>query len=359
MDDPYSDYDPYSDDDPYSDGIDPSNWNLDDFPKRREAERRARQAKKPRRITRTAANMDLPHEVRSALSRRGSHPSEWKPITAENELYNLRAGDSIQLFEKTHKGWVPIKELNGVRSGREVLAFRRHNPRQYSNPLSDIDRALAEQFAYDAVVQRVFFHQDLNAHVDKHGFPPREERLQRLHRPSMEELKERYENVEPYTPPKDWICLNLRDADGQPAAGYPYRVRDSSGEARTGKLDKAGEIRVGALADGPVEVSFGEPVDEQAIATQRQAITLALEAVLEAERAEAAQINAEFEQKNLLGKVTALEGAKLRGAGKAVWGILTGLKEIGDLVLPAQRVNRALGAAWESWRYSEEGHYAE
>jgi hypothetical protein len=61
-------------------------------------------------------------------------------------------------------------------------------------------------------------------------------------------MKTRPENVEPYTPPKDWICLNLRDADGQPAAGYTYRVRDSSGEERMGKLDKAGEIRVAALA---------------------------------------------------------------------------------------------------------------
>jgi hypothetical protein len=77
---------------PYRDGIDPSKWNLDDFRKRREAEEKARQPKKPRRITRTAGEIDLPHEIRSALSRRGSHPSEWEPITAESELYNLRAG---------------------------------------------------------------------------------------------------------------------------------------------------------------------------------------------------------------------------------------------------------------------------
>jgi NADH:ubiquinone oxidoreductase subunit C len=38
---------------------------------------------------------------------------------------------------------------------------------------------------------------------------------------------------------------------------------------------------------------------------------------------------------------------------------VNGLKEIGDLILPSQRANRALTAAWESWRYGEEGHYAE
>jgi hypothetical protein len=183
-------------DDPYRDGIDPSKWNLDDFRKHREAEEKARQPKKPRHFTRTAAEMDLAYEIHTALSRRGSHPSEWEPITDKNELYNLRAGDNIQLFEKTRNGWAPLKALNGVRSDREVLAFRRRTPRQRSNHLGGIEHALADQFAYDAVVQQVFFHRDLNAYVDKHGFPPRELRLQRLHRRSLEEMSLTLDNVE-------------------------------------------------------------------------------------------------------------------------------------------------------------------
>jgi hypothetical protein len=344
-------------DDPYRDGIEPSKWNLDDFRKRREAEEKARQPKKPRRFTRTAAEMDLPHEVRSTLSRRGSHPSEWGPITSESELYNLRAGDNIQLFEKTRKGWVPLKALNGVHGGRKVLAFRRRTSRQRFNQLGGIERALAEQFAYNAAVQQVFFHRDLYAHVDKYGFPPRELRLKFLHRSSLQELNQKYDNAEPYIPPQHWICLSLRDTDGQPATGYPYRLRDSNGEERTGKLDRAGETHVANLADGPVEVSFGEPVDEQAIASQRQAIKQVLDTLVQAERAEAAQIKAEFQEKSLLGKMAALDGARAEGTRNAAWGILTGLKELSDLA--TQHVNHALTAAWESWRYSDEGHYAE
>jgi hypothetical protein len=44
-----------------------------------------------------------------------------------------------------------------VHGGREVLAFRRRTPRQRFNHLGGIERALAEQFAYNAAVQQVFF----------------------------------------------------------------------------------------------------------------------------------------------------------------------------------------------------------
>ncbi len=343
-------------DDAYRDGIDPRSWNLDGLRKRQEAEDSARLDQKPRCFSRTAAEIALPHEIRSALSRHGSHPCEWEPITAANELYGLRAGDRIQLFEKTRKGWVPIKALNGVRSGQQVLAFRSRRPRRHTNYLGDSERSLAEQLSYDAVVQRVFHNRDLIAHVEKHGFPSKEAMLRRLNRRSLKEMSQTLDNVERIESPQYWICLNLRDADGQPAAGYTYQLRDSSGAERGGKLDNQGEARVVNLADGPVEVSFGEPIDEQEIAAQRQAIKQALDTVLQAERAEAAHIEAEFQQKNLLGKLSTLENARARGARNAAWGMLTGIKELSDLV--TQQVNHALSAAWESWRYSDEGHYA-
>jgi hypothetical protein len=164
----------------------------------------------------------------------------------------------------------------------------------------------------------------------------------------------------PYTPSasENWICLNLCDADGRPAAGYPYRLRDSSGVERTGELDKAGETRVSGLAEGPVDVSFGEPLDEQSIASQRQAIKQALDTVLEAERAEAAQIESEYEKKDFAGKLGAIKDASARGAGNAATSIGSSLKELADL-RPSQHFKRALAAAWASWRYSEENHYVE
>ncbi|MEJ2455891.1 MAG: hypothetical protein P8103_17290 [Candidatus Thiodiazotropha sp.] len=340
-----------------SNGLAPSEWSLDGFRKRREAEQKARWTQNSRRSTHTAASLDLPYEIRSALSRYGSHPSEWEPITEENERYNLRAGDQIQLFEKTRKSWVPLKSLNGVRSGRDVLAFRRRISCQRPKFLGDIERALSDQLSYDAVVQQVFFNQDLEAYVEKHGFPSRETMLARLNRRSLKEMSQTLDNVERVESPQHWICLNLCDADGQPATGYPFRLRDSSGAERSGKLDNQGEARVVNLVDGPVEVRFGEPDDEPSITSQRRAIQQALDTVLQAERAEAAEIEAEFQQKSLLGKLTALDDARARGARQAAWGLLTGLKELSDLA--TQHVNHAITSAWESWRYSDEGHYVE
>jgi hypothetical protein len=73
-------------------------WDSHTLRKQLEREEKRRQPKKPRRFARTAEEMHLAHEIRYALSRRGSHPREWVRITAENELHNLRASD-FELWE--------------------------------------------------------------------------------------------------------------------------------------------------------------------------------------------------------------------------------------------------------------------
>jgi hypothetical protein len=109
------------------DWLGPENWNLQAFMAQSqawEAERLERQRKR-RRFRHSADEMALHHTIRAALSRYDSHPSDWEPITDEESLYNLRAGERIQLFRQTRKGWEPLQELNGPRSGERVLAFRR------------------------------------------------------------------------------------------------------------------------------------------------------------------------------------------------------------------------------------------
>ncbi|MEJ2694482.1 MAG: hypothetical protein P8166_15995 [Candidatus Thiodiazotropha sp.] len=51
----------------------------------------------------------------------------------------------------------------------------------------------------------------------------------------------------------------------------------------------------------------------------------------------------------------AYQSALSKGTGEALWGILTGLKELTDL--GTQHLNHALGAAWEAWRYADEQRY--
>lgn len=344
-------------DDAFKDGRGSHGWSLGDFHYHKKPNEKGRQLSKPSLFIRSAAEIELPREIRSYLSRRSSHVSDWVLIVGNRAHYNLRTSDRVQLFEKTRKGWVPLKELNGIRSGQEVLAFQRRPTVRSSKYLGDARRDLPGQLAYDAMVQQVFFHRDLKAYLNGHGYPSREQILQRLNRPSLEQMSRTLDNVERVETAKHWICLNLHDADGQPAAGYPYRLRDSGGAERRGELDNQGEAREVNLTDGPVEVIFGEAIDLSSVASQRQAIKQGLDTVLKAERAEADAIEAEFQQKSLFGKLGALEEARATGAREAVWGLMTGFKELSDLA--TQHVNHAISAAWESWRYSEEGEYTE
>lgn len=210
-----------------------------------------------------------------------------------------------------------------MRTGEHVLAFRR---RQETRQINAAGRTWEEQLAYDAVVQQVFFHRDLLQEMEPRGFPRREDYPPRRHI-SLREWEKIYAEAVPVEPSSDWIALSLRDADGAPAVGYPYRVRDSAGVVRRSRTDHRGEGILKALPNGPVEVTVGEPVDEPALNATRQAIRERLEAILRSEREESAKIEAEHQQRSLLGKVYAYEMA--RGRGAAPWALGSGLRPQG------------------------------
>ena len=96
----------------------------DSFPRSRRTKRF--KAEKRCRPSRRAADLRLPHEVKTGLSRYGHHPSDWELITGDEAHYNLRADAHIRLFIETARGWQPLKALNGKPGGLRVLAFRRH-----------------------------------------------------------------------------------------------------------------------------------------------------------------------------------------------------------------------------------------
>jgi hypothetical protein len=102
--------------------------------------------------------MNLAHEIRSHLTRDGSHPGDWQPITDENALYALRANEQTCLYRETRRGWEPIKEINGVRSHERVIALRRrHTPRR-SRLSTDTGLTEAQRRAHHRTIQDFFFH---------------------------------------------------------------------------------------------------------------------------------------------------------------------------------------------------------
>ncbi|MEJ2454152.1 MAG: hypothetical protein P8103_08365 [Candidatus Thiodiazotropha sp.] len=236
-----------------------------------------------------------------------------------------------------------------------MLAFRRRHQGKPKRPLSPAAQ-YERQLAYDEAISNVFFHRSLRRHLDTYGLPPAELLLERR-RISLREWERIYAESTPIEPPSHWIGLRLQEADGVPAQGYPYRLKDSGGAIHTGKLDTQGQAQVHGLKAGAVDVSFGMPLQADALAPERKALADELQHILQAERQERAARESEFEQQSLLGKAITVNAAFSKGARQALWGILSSLKEWSDL--GTQHLNHALGAAWEAWRYSDEGRFAE
>ncbi len=333
-------------DDFHRDGFPPRRWIPGGFHDHPDTRANTNPPAKKQRQGHSAADLRLSHDILSRLSRRGSHPSEWELITREEALYNLRASDHIAIFRRTRKGWEPLKALNGVPTGEEIIALRRRTiPKRQNHGGA---QTMAERFAYDNTVRQLFFHRRLSSNA---GIPPG---YQPRHI-SLREWDAIMATAVPTKPANHWVGLVLRDANGQPAAGYPYRLRDSSGAIRQGQLNAQGESQVNGLADGPVDITFGQPVEDPAIQAQRQQVKQELKRILQAEREEAARIESEQRQRSLLGKAMAYQGALSKGTGEALWGILSGVKELTDL--GTQHLNNALGAAWETWRHADEERY--
>lgn len=150
------------------------------------------------------------------------------------------------------------------------------------------------------------------------------------------------------------ISIKCVDADGLPAEGAHYIVRLKDGSTRGGRLDKNGQIEVVNLPAGKVEVTLGEPVDEMEIQHTREKIQSALNNIVDKEKQDAAKIEADLKQKGVVGQYLEYELAKVRGGAKAIWGIVTGLKELSDLVNPNVHLSNAIQSAWAAWKHSDD-----
>ena len=150
------------------------------------------------------------------------------------------------------------------------------------------------------------------------------------------------------------LTVSCTDADGSGAAGMHYLVKLPDGSSRGGKLDKTGTALIKNLPPGAVEVELGEAPDEREIKQTREKIQKALNSIVAEEEQEAARIEAELSQKGFFGQALEYEMAKARGGAKAIWGIITGLKELSDLGNPQVHLTNALKSAWAAYKYSDE-----
>ncbi|MDX1693219.1 MAG: type VI secretion system tip protein TssI/VgrG, partial [Ketobacteraceae bacterium] len=155
------------------------------------------------------------------------------------------------------------------------------------------------------------------------------------------------------------LTILCTDANGEPASGLHYTVRLPDGSTRGGTIDTAGRAVVSRLPPGEAEVVLGKVVDEREIQQIRAKIKESLNAIILQEKQEAERIENELTQKGLLGRQLEYELAKVRGSAGAIWGMLTGLKELSDLVNPGVYLTNAFKAAWSSYKLSDEKPFQE
>ena len=150
------------------------------------------------------------------------------------------------------------------------------------------------------------------------------------------------------------LTLTCTDADGSPACALPYVVKLPDGSTRGGKLDNSGTALVKNLPPGAVEVELGDAPNELEITQTREKIQKSLNSIIADEEREAAQIEAELSQKGFVGQALEYKMAEIRGGAKAIWGMVTGLKELSDLGNPQVHLTNALKSAWAAYKYSDE-----
>jgi len=123
-----------------------------------------------------------------------------------------------------------------------------------------------------------------------------------------------------------------------PASGEPIRTR----------LDEYSRF-VGSIPDGPYQAQMLGDVDtEERVVRSRAEVQAALEAILDAERAEAAALQAVQDERGFVANAFYTYLAIGKGALYAAWGLVKSLKEYGDLINPVTYFSNVIVAAWNA-----------
>lgn len=123
-----------------------------------------------------------------------------------------------------------------------------------------------------------------------------------------------------------------------PANGDPIRTR----------LDEYSRF-VGGIPDGPYQAQMLGDVDtEEVVLRSRAEVRAVLEAILEAERAETAALQAIQDERGVVANAFYTHLAIGKGALYGAWGLVKSLKEYGDLLNPFVTFSNVVVAAWSA-----------
>ncbi|WP_177104642.1 hypothetical protein [Pseudomonas gingeri] len=123
-----------------------------------------------------------------------------------------------------------------------------------------------------------------------------------------------------------------------PASGEPIRTR----------LDEYSRF-VGSIPDGAYQAQMLAEVDtEDLVVRSRAEVQAALEAILEAERAEAAALQAIQDERGVVTNAFHTHLAIGKGALYGAWGLVKSAKEYGDLINPFVTFSNVVVSAWNA-----------
>lgn len=137
--------------------------------------------------------------------------------------------------------------------------------------------------------------------------------------------------------------------DGQPAEGIPYQVKLlSSSTVFEGTLDQSGSQHYDDLEPGDVELTFGTPISESDINTTRNQISLLLDSIITQQEDQTAEIEAEYQQMNVLEKGATLAVEVGKGLYDAGAGLLKFIDDVHSATSASRYLGRTLSAAWQT-----------
>ncbi len=147
--------------------------------------------------------------------------------------------------------------------------------------------------------------------------------------------------------------------DGSPAANLPYKATLADGTVLKGMLDADGQANIANLEPNNVDVEFGEQPDVAAIAATRAEITGVLDAIIAAERAEGAQVAADYNELNFAQKGIASIGSLLTGLAGALADTAECSYNLIKLGSMQGQLKRALNAGWDAYNVDDDKGWAE
>lgn len=158
------------------------------------------------------------------------------------------------------------------------------------------------------------------------------------------------------TPEYHWVQVEYTYANGQPVEGQ-YHATDGGGMDWFGPLNDKGQVCLSGLPSGNVQVELVPADDEAELKELRKSIKQALDGIVEAEKREAADVEAGYSQYGTISGYGAAIGQGIWDGGVGLlsfaWDTVKTAAEIANYLNPAEKLANLLNAAYKSYQDGE------